>query len=915
MKNVNKIFILSCIALAITITGCKTDVPEPRPQEEILLEDAVKAISVPKEIKADTNTISLQKELKEEKFKDLSIEWISSNPQVIDVTNGKVNHGDKEESDKVTLTLKLSINNYKVTKEYVVLIKNQYKPNTKLLLDAIKTISIPKVINVDTNTITLPSSFEDPKFENITVKWHTDKPTVINIQGNVNHKDKTESDIVTLTVTLTSNNESKTAKYEVEVKNEISEEKLLLEEALETVSIPLVINEDDLSINLIKKIPQEKYQNIKVQWIMSDEDIISNTGIVTHSDTNESNSVTVTVILSLSEKIVSKDFNVTVKNRKFSGDQKDLNQLVEKFTLPYTVLDNTTTSIELPSTIPNSLVTIEWESTNEEIINSKTKVVTHPDSLEDTNVTLTAFFTYYNAKATKKFILTVEPSPSNNTIIEEARITVQNNLSKNISETTSEIVLPTKCNNLLIPEFSNVVVSWESTNTNIITYNPKTTFWDIIHTPKADPQKVTLKMTITYNGESQTFDYIVTVQNPTETEEEKQDKEDRNTINEVLTQLDIPNSIKEHETEINLPSSIKHNNETITITWESSDENIISKEGKVTHTPGRETDTITLKATLQLNRVTEYKTYTVTVTHPEETLKSSEIINTAKEYLPPIEFTDLSLKKEEKTLPTTQVVDNKNVSITWELITPDNHFSLTENKLVLTRDLGEVKGIIRANLSYDNNIGTKDIEVTIPPITELHEDTGINHLILLQNNILELGYQVDKYRYQMTNLNMEKHQMTLQLIQILQNNNWIDIEALKKDKIDLLDQLLENSKTLDSASIFTVDNILPVFESFWKIWGEPEVTVNEDLIYEYAVSQKCFGDNVNDVEIAKGLSDEQKDKGFRQFYKNFLDEIRDMAKVDNTVTLENTILILKQDYINAEPIINFSYILPIDGNI
>lgn len=146
------------------------------------------------------------------------------------------------------------------------------------------------------------------------------------------------------------------------------------------------------------------------------------------------------------------------------------------------------------------------------------------------------------------------------------------------------------------------------------------------------------------------------------------------------------------------------------ITWSSSNENVITTEGKVTRPEAEEGDAqITLTATITSGNVSDTKEFQVTV---KKNLTAKEIVDLDLEE---IDLGNLSAVSEDLVLPAS---GSHGATITWE--SSDETLVTKEGKV--TRPVGEAKTVeLTATVSYGEEKQTKKFEVTLEPLYEKNE--------------------------------------------------------------------------------------------------------------------------------------------------------------------------------------------------
>ena len=633
----------------------------------------------------------------------------------------------------------------------------------------------------------------------------------------------------------------------------------LMEEAISTINIPKVINADTNLINLPVSFTDEKYKDIKITWTSEDKTIISNGGNVTHKDSDKEEAAKLTAILRYNNSIVSKSFNVTVKNQPFTENQKKLNEAVKSFTVEIhneIKKDIKSFNIELPSVIPNDdipneEIKITWQSSDPSIINLETKEVKHSESLSDDNVEIIAVFKYKNVTAVKTFPVKVECAPNDEQIVDYA-------ITKfNISNTE----IPTELNYIYLDNkkqtpYGDVEIAWVTNNQNIISKTEENTYYDVKHTAKAGTQYVKLTATFSKGSVQKNKDFVITVLNPDKTPQELQDENDTIIIDKAVTKLTITTEVTEYVESIQLPNSLPEAEfNGVEITWKSDNKEVITDNGKITHTMGSQPDTIKLTATLKKGNINKTKEFTVTVKHPEKTITADEILNAAITTLECPVFTSTELSAAIN-LPAVQKIEENEVNVTWKLLTTDNHFSLSGNTLNLTRDLSELKGKIQATLTFNDTSKTKDFEIVIPAYTQFDNAKIIN------GNILEYETGAhEKHRYEIKDLNIKDKTMSLKWTDRKTSKGWESVEGYRSKKVKEFTEIKNSIKKAESnPTLANIKVAIKLTNSMYDQYGRYDFS-KEETYYNIMIEDGCYttGDVKLSLEEAMKLTDENEE--------------------------------------------------------
>lgn len=302
---------------------------------------------------------------------------------------------------------------------------------------------------------------------------------------------------------------------------------------------------------------------VSISWISSLPEVMSSDGKINRGLADVT--VTLTACLTKGTYVMSVPFNVVVK--AISDDT--LLAVFNKLTIEQIATSN----ISLPTSVDG--VIVSWESSNPDLLSSLGVVET---CSVDTEVTLTAVLTYNNETITKTFNVLVKKS--RDVILNEAL-----NSLKIDTVITNDLSLPANV--------GDVLVTWTSSDVNIITNEGK-----IFKKPEV--QTVLLKATLSYLGLTLEKSFEITIQ-PLVID----------ILQNAYDELVIPTFTS---TDILLPLSIDN----VTIVWESSNEEVMSNEGKIIKLIKKQT--ITLNAVLSYSGQTLTKSFTINLMPPLESV-------------------------------------------------------------------------------------------------------------------------------------------------------------------------------------------------------------------------------------------------------------------------------------------------------
>lgn len=248
----------------------------------------------------------------------------------------------------------------------------------------------------------------------------------------------------------------------------------ILSELLADINLPNEISED---IDL----PNEytyKSKKVTAVWESSNPEILSPDGKVFKNLTNEK--IELTLTLSINEKKQSKNFEITILSM---NELERIAFVTEKIE----IIAQTKSNISLPTFMDGVFIT--WTSLNPQVISNIGSV---GEVEKQTEVTLTAKFSYKTVTQTKNYSITVLP------------LSTEEKLNKVLSDIKipkgilySDLNLPTQL-------AYGVSAIWESSNIESLTNQGKVTLSN-------EQQKVTLKLTINLKGETMTKKFNFTV--------------------------------------------------------------------------------------------------------------------------------------------------------------------------------------------------------------------------------------------------------------------------------------------------------------------------------------------------------------------------------------------------------------------
>jgi len=306
-------------------------------------------------------------------------------------------------------------------------------------------------------------------------------------------------------------------------------------------------------------------------------------------------------------------------------------------------------------TNPNpDLVTITWESNNEDLIDSNGNVFA---MATDQTVTITITFEFGDKTESIDYDIIINKK---DVVVDTTLADVKTDLTV-VAETEADIVLPTL--------IDGVAISWSSDNVAISDTG--------IVTRDTVDIEVSLTATLTYNDETDTKVFTVIV---------KALEVPDTTLADVKADLTI---ITETENNLELPTLING----VAILW-SSDNTAISDSGVVTRA---ELDvTVTLTATLSYESETDTKTFTVVV-------KALEVEDTT---LADVKANLTVVTETENNLELPTLIDG--VAISWR----SDNVAINDSGIV-TQTYADINVTLTATLTYNDETEEKSFTVTV----------------------------------------------------------------------------------------------------------------------------------------------------------------------------------------------------------
>lgn len=230
---------------------------------------------------------------------DVEIEWSTSNELVI-AKDGKVTRQNEDEEVIIYITLKNK--DKTIYKEITVTVKAITEE--EILQLSYDKLMLPKTIY---DNIDLPITILPIPSQTVSIEWTSNNEDVISNTGVVNRQ---EEDVrVSLYAKLLYNGNNMNKFFSVTVAGIGKVEKTLIEKAYDYLEFP---SNTDQDLDFITN-----YQGVSILW-ETDNDAISNTGVINRTDKNEY--VHVIATLNFENETLTKDFYITVIKINEDGD-------------------------------------------------------------------------------------------------------------------------------------------------------------------------------------------------------------------------------------------------------------------------------------------------------------------------------------------------------------------------------------------------------------------------------------------------------------------------------------------------------------------------------------------------------------------------------------------------------------------
>ena len=338
----------------------------------------------------------------------------------------------------------------------------------------------------------------------------------------------------------------------------------ILNEVMNTIDLPLETKED---LELPSTYTYEE-KEIVATWNSSNVDALSNEGKIFRG--KEDQLVTLSLSLQLNEDKITNTFDITIL-----ALEKEViaNQILDLIQVP----NEATEDFVLSSFVKfdDNNYKVNWESSNEEVVTTK-GLVTY--QAEDTEVTLTATISYDKVKYSKEFKVVIKAFDTTEMKNYLDSLTIPSEISEKIDLPTSY-----KSSN------NTYGISWKSNNEDILSNKGEI--------------GISLKDTVV------TLTAYIKIDNVTLSKnfEIKVLKSSNDQVLEILN--DSIRVQKMANSDIYLPTNLGNN---ITCSWTSSNESILSNDGKIITTVNGPQEVI-LTANIKIGEETMTKEYKIIV--------------------------------------------------------------------------------------------------------------------------------------------------------------------------------------------------------------------------------------------------------------------------------------------------------------
>lgn len=205
---------------------------------------------------------------------------------------------------------------------------------------------------------------------------------------------------------------------------------------------------------------------------------------------------------------------------------------------------------------------------------------------------------------------------------------------------------------------------------------------------------------------------------------------------EILSEFSNTITLPEYaNTDLDIKTSYSFKGYEIFAEWKSSDETIISNDGKITKT--FEENLVSLELKLSLNNFTIYKTFDIFV----EAIEKSEIANEILNLIEVPSETDKNI-----TLQRYVTYNDVKYSITWE----SNDATVISNKGIITYNNEDKSACLTAYISFEGEKFSKNFEILIKAFDTLIMEDFLECLMIISeiSNDIKLLTKASHYGYE-----------------------------------------------------------------------------------------------------------------------------------------------------------------------
>lgn len=469
------------------------------------------------------------------------------------------------------------------------------------------------------NSVTSPIYLPKTGLYNTTVEWESSQPDVITSDGALIRRDEA-TDVVL---------RAKVSRKKVKAEREFPRLHVLASGNSEAINQEN-INADYEALE-VKFAPGDSYESVTsdvklterglrgsgIEWTSDREDLILSTGELL-SRPQQDTLVQLTANLYRNNLQKEKVFTILIKAQKTEDGQPEETdqQIVEKVAsslkIGYTGEDNqnyVTQDLSL-DTMGSEGTTIEWEADKPHVVTEYGKVVRQES---DTRVVLTATISRNDASVKKVFdpilVIRKEPEPDANTDQKKFQadyeaLEIGYAVGDSKDSITSDLELPIQGKN-------GSTIEWKSSKEDIIKKDGK-----VIRPEQNTKVTLTAKVSLGKLSEEKIFSgqQVIAEKKDQPPEGPASDEADKELVKKIAEALDIEYASGDASSNVTKDLTLKTvGADGCKIEWESSNEAVVSKQGKVTRPENGKDAPVTLTAVISKNNAKETKAFSITV--------------------------------------------------------------------------------------------------------------------------------------------------------------------------------------------------------------------------------------------------------------------------------------------------------------